>query len=212
VTKASERFARLVAAHLVNVQVISDSVIMLPVQHVVCGLKFERSSTKDTYYVWEMVVPLFSPMMPNLSLNFSERVSFDGHAPTTVLLAGDLAESARQIATKFDAKYRVRLQRLRDVDEFLQEFEPRDFKRPNMLLEFAIAHALIGDEDGARVRLIGILESRIESPILAAVQAIAGRVIAAIDVGHEAVEGMVTSFEVQNVAVHFPGLRTTAEW
>jgi hypothetical protein len=206
-TKLSDKLAKAMAQTQEHAQSIHDLIILSPTERIVRGYCFERSSEKDVFYLWKLVVPLYCPTMQNLTLNYSERVSFDELGPLSVKVSGDYVALAQSLMGKLIDKYGVELEELSSIHCFLQKFEhDRESVRPNILLDHAIAHCLIDDQDGARTRLKKILSSQSKSPILPRVQEIAKHVLGTLDEGSLALAEFVKGLEQQNIAVHFPGL------
>lgn len=206
-TRSSERFANSVASVLTGVQVISDMVVLPPTRHIVRGMPFERTPAKDCYYTWKLVVPLFSPIMKNLSLNYSQRVDIRG-APGPIYIGGECKELARDVAEAFHLIVEDQKERGSDVQEFLRIADEMGEIRSNMRLEIAIACGIIGDFNEARGRLHKIMSLESASPILPRVQEIAREILVAIDLQNGAFAQLVQTWEYRNIQAHFPGLMT----
>lgn len=204
-TKLSGRFARSVASHLDSVQVISDLIILVPTRHLVRGLTFERTLVKNDYYVWKLLVPLFSPLMVNLSLNYSDRINV-ADATGPIYINPENKALVHDAAELFRTTFEPRVGPERDLPEFLRMVDDMKISRSNMMLEAAIAHGINGNFDEACRRLEVIMSLTITSAILPRVQEIAREVRVAIDLQDESFSRLVQTWEQRNTQVHFPGL------
>jgi hypothetical protein len=206
-TKTSERFANSVASLIAGVQVISDQIVLTPTRHIFRGLSFERTPAKNYYYLWKLVVPLFSPIMENLSLNYSERIDITG-ASGPIFIGGECAELVHDVVKAFHSIVEDRIARDREVQKFLRFANEMGEIRSNMMLETAIGYGIIGDFDEARRRLHKILSLKSASPILPQVQETARQIVMAIDSRNESFAHLVQMWERRNIHTHFPGLLT----
>lgn len=101
--------------------------------------------------------------------------------------------------------------------DFLRAFEAdADHRRPNIVLELAMAYCLDGRFDIGRSKLHAILASADSTPLLPAVQEYARMVLCAIDSGEVAFTKLIAEFEQQNLDKCFPGVTRTnilsVEW
>ena len=203
-TKVSERFANSVANLVEGVQVISDMVILSPASHLVRGILFERTPNKNCYYLWKLVVPLFSPLMPNLSLNYSQRLDIGGGGVITI--DGKCPELAENVKNKFYSIFENRTGPEREIEEFLQMVGEMGKIRSNMMLETAIAYGINGNFEEACRRLEDVLSLHITSPTISKVQEIAKEVLVAIRQKNDSFAYLVKKWECRNIQSHFPGL------
>jgi hypothetical protein len=206
-TRNSDRFVNSVAAFIAGTQIISEMVVLTPTRHLVCGLSFERTPTKDYYYLWKLVVPLFSPMMENISLNYSHRIDIRG-ARGPFYIGGDCQDLARDVASTFHAIFEKGMTRGYGVPELIKIAEEMGKVRSNMMLEVAIAYGIIGNFNEARRRLEKILALNFASPILPRVKEIAAEILVAIDLRNGTFAHLVQTWEERNIQIHFPGLLT----
>jgi hypothetical protein len=182
-------------------------IVSTPTRHIVRGLSFERTPTKNYYYLWKLVVPLFSPIMENLSLNYSHRVDMSG-ASGPILIAGESKDLAHEVAKIFYSALEDRTGRDSEIQGFLQIADRMGEIRSNMVLETAIAFGIIGNFEEARRRLHKILMLKTASPILPQVQEVAKEVLVAIDLQNGSFAHLVQKWEHRNIQTHFPGLLT----
>jgi hypothetical protein len=52
-----------------NGEAIKNMVVLSPTEFIVRGFLFERTTTKNAYYLWRLIVPLFAPVMSGVVLN-----------------------------------------------------------------------------------------------------------------------------------------------
>lgn len=206
-TRNSERFANSVARFITGAQVISDLIVLTPTRHIVRGVTFERTPVKNCYYLWKLVVPLFSPVMENLSLNYSQRVEVKG-ASGPILIGGVNDELAQNVAEVFRSIVGDRTTRDNDVQEFLQIVDGMGEIRSNMILDTAIGYGIVGSFNEAHSRLHKILSLRSASPILPRVQELAREILEAIELQNGEFARLVEAWECRNIQAHFPGLLT----
>ncbi len=201
------KFAISVAQVVDGTEGIRGKVIVRPTRHLVRGFLFEKTTVKGVFYMWRMVVPLFSPAMSNISLNYSDRISFDGRGDAKVAIGSDSAATIREIIDPILHENIPYLGKMFDPDAFLREFEPKgDFFRPNIALDFAIANCLAGNKKSGRTRLSQILALPDNSPIIPQIQADAKNLLDALASGDSAFADLVSKYEDENVTTHFQGI------
>src|SRR5258706_9085267 len=204
-TTASMRLLRLVSSRFPETEVAGKAVVLRPTEHIVRGITLERTVRKGEFYLWSIIVPLFAPIMRSMTLNYSERV-LTTDAPGGLVQVGAL-KSSDMIAEILSASELIRLHEISSPHQFLRVFEPRGhLNRPNIALEFAVAHCIAGNVDVGRKVLNDVLNWAHPTPILSEVQSKAKLVLDAIADGRGALAALVSSFEQANVNAHFPGL------
>jgi hypothetical protein len=64
--------------NLDGVQIIGSGFYFTPTKYVMRGYCIDRTSTKDEYYLWEFISPLFSPLLTGsgIRLSYSRRLQF----------------------------------------------------------------------------------------------------------------------------------------
>jgi hypothetical protein len=216
-TKISKLFVQEIAARLENVEVINDMVIISPTRHIARGFLLEQTPVKDRFYFWAMVIPLFSPTMKGLSLNYSNRVSFGYLGKIPILIEGDRTPIVNMVIDAILPGILQSLSRIAEPKDFLNEFEDRGYERENIILEFAIAHILSGDVAKGKKLLTDILTRpapeyhvpRVQEAwraTLFASQEEAHKVLDAVDHGIESFDEMVSTIEQHNIQNHFSGM------
>jgi hypothetical protein len=210
-TKASAKFAQKIAAKLANIERIGDILIIRPTTHIVRGFLFERTPSKNDFYLWALISPLFCPSMKNLSLNYSHRIHLKATSPAKVSI-NCAEEIISDLCATLEQEHVPYLSSISTPGEFLHELEPKlSNHRDNMDLDFAMAHCIAGDFETGKVLLEKLLVSTSTSPILPRVQASARSILASLEGNHAEFWALVDLFERENVRLHFPGLTRQLE-
>lgn len=188
-------------------ELIRDLIILRPTEHVVRGFFFDRTSQKNVFYVYRLVVPLFSPTMPNLSLNYSERITLDGKNPMVIELDNNNPELETRLLVKLEEERKNSLEPLCSVESFIAYCKHISFDRVNMKLELAIAYCLVGDFGVAKQMLTEIISTPLPSHIFYQEVVNCARIILeAVGQGGEQVIRCVEIYENKNTEVLFPKL------
>ena len=204
-TKASAKFAQKLALKMKSVEQINDLLIISPTRHIVRGILFERTPIKTDFYVWALIVPLFCPSMPAISLNYSYRIPAVNGSPLMVNIncSDDLLLN---ICNELETQMK-NLCLIADPLVFIQQIEPKaNTNRVNVKLDFAIAHCLAGDCAAGKALMWEIIESQSKSPILPRVQETTKQVLSSLESSHETFLALIASFETVNLKLHFPRL------
>ena len=202
--------AKEIVKNLHATEQIGHLVVLRPTNHVIRGFLIERTTTKDQFYLWAMVVPLFTPEMTNVSLNYSHRISHVSWTTDRLTVPINCNNLAKQVAQILEENYMKHLAEIESPNDFLFEFESKgDFQRPNIALDFALAQCLSGNVKVGLQKLEDIFVSESDAVILPKVKQIAKRVMNALHVGEHAFNELITEFEDDNVKRHFNGLSRT---
>ncbi len=179
-----------------------NCVIVRPTKHIVRGFLFERTAYKDCYYVWELIVPLFSPT-ETISLNYSNRVTWSqGHGQILRLSETPQRQISSEELAIFERRISGSLSKISTAVDFLRRF-PLEDTRPNIIFEHAVAHWLIGDLAAAR-KTIEILEkSSTRDRQLVARFPFSEEIIAALKNSEDA-QSSIKGIEEENVKRKFP--------
>ena len=94
------KFSNYVCDHLTDFELIQDLILMQPTEHIVRGFSFDRTSTKDCYYILRIIVPLFSPVTTGVSLNYSDRISMDGKGDSLVKIQKNECDDREKLLGK----------------------------------------------------------------------------------------------------------------
>jgi hypothetical protein len=64
---------QLIQRRLKGTQLCKDVLVVLPTEHILRGFLFERTLSKDMYYLWRAITPLYKPANP-VFLTYSKRL------------------------------------------------------------------------------------------------------------------------------------------
>jgi hypothetical protein len=208
------KFARVVCDRLTDFELIQDLLLMRPTEHIVRGFIFERSSAKDHFYLLRLISPLFSPVTPNLSLNYSDRISLDGRTVAHLHVQGEKCGELEKILQVLDFKQVPVLRSVTGPEGFIRYCSELTISRVNMKLELAIAHCLVEDTSAGKALMTEVFsETRGEEhPFFVEVREQTQRVFDALEAGHHEFHSLIREFENQNVRRHFPGLTQESCW
>ena len=135
---------QLIQRRLKGTQLCKDVLVVLPTQHILRGFLFERTLSKDMYYLWRVVTPLYKPANP-VFLTYSKRLSKGGYLRLT---REALDETAERIASIMSPGHLSYLRRVRGPKEFLKHV---GWMAGNTMLNFrvdlALTHYLLGNVD-----------------------------------------------------------------
>jgi len=134
---------RLIQRRLKGTQLCKDVLVVLPTEHILRGFAFERTLSKDMYYLWRVITPLYMPANL-LFLDYSDRIS-KGYLRLT---REGLNETAERIASIMSPGHLSYLRRVRGPKEFLKHV---GWMAGNTMLNFrvdlALTHYLLGNVD-----------------------------------------------------------------
>ena len=134
---------QLIQRRLKGTQLCKDVLVVLPTEHILRGFLFERTLSKDMYYLWRVITPLYMPANP-LFLDYSDRIS-KGYLRLT---REGLDETAEHIASIMSPGHLSYLRRVRGPKEFLKHV---GWMAGNTMLNFrvdlALTHYLLGNVD-----------------------------------------------------------------
>ena len=134
---------QLIQRRLKGTQLCKDVLVVLPTEHILRGFLFERTLSKDMYYLWRVITPLYRPANP-VFLTYSDRIS-KGYLRLT---REGLDETAERIASIMSPGHLSYLRRVRGPKEFLKHV---GWMAGNTMLNFrvdlALTHYLLGNVD-----------------------------------------------------------------
>src|SRR5882757_6168300 len=135
---------RLIQRRLKGTQLCKDVLVVLPTEHILRGFLFERTLSKDMYYLWRVITPLYMPANP-IFLDYSKRLPKSRYFPLT---RETLDETAAHIASIMSPGHLSYLRRVRGPKEFLKHV---GWMAGNTMLDFrvdlALTHYLLGTVD-----------------------------------------------------------------
>ena len=135
---------RLIQRRLKGTQLCKDVLVVLPTEHILRGFLFERTLSKDMYYLWRVITPLYKPANP-VFLTYSKRMSKSRYFRLT---QEGLDETAERIASIMSPGHLSYLRRVRGPKEFLKHV---GWMAGNTMLNFrvdlALTHYLLGNVD-----------------------------------------------------------------
>jgi hypothetical protein len=134
---------QLIQRRLKGTQLCKNVLVVLPTEHILRGFLFERTLSKDMYYLWRVITPLYKPANP-VFLTYSDRIS-KGYLRLT---REGLDETAERIASIMSPGHLSYLRRVRGPKEFLKHV---GWMAGNTMLNFrvdlALTHYLLGNVD-----------------------------------------------------------------
>ena len=135
---------QLIQRRLKGTQLCKNVLVVLPTEHILRGFAFERTLSKDMYYLWRVITPLYMPANL-LFLDYSKRISKGGYLRLT---REGLDETAERIASIMSPGHLSYLRRVRGPKEFLKHV---GWMAGNTMLNFrvdlALTHYLLGNVD-----------------------------------------------------------------
>jgi hypothetical protein len=135
---------QLIQRRLKGTQLCKDVLVVLPTEHILRGFAFERTLSKDMYYLWRVITPLYMPANL-LFLDYSKRISKGGYLRLT---REGLEKTAERIASIMSPGHLSYLRRVRGPEEFLKHV---GWMAGNTMLNFrvdlALTHYLLGNVD-----------------------------------------------------------------
>ena len=133
---------QLIQRHLKATQLCQDILVVLPTEHVLRGFVFERTSEKEMYYLWRVVMPLYRPAN-TIILNYSERISRGGKFRLT---RSGLKETAERIAAIISPGHLSYLRKVRGPKEFLKHVNwMAGNTTANFNIDLALTHYMLGN-------------------------------------------------------------------
>jgi hypothetical protein len=173
--------------------------------HIVRGFLFERTSKSEVFYVWRMVVPMFNKLQ-SMTLNYSQRLTFgEKHDARVHISEGEYIHVGAMLEERMKAEFDSYLSRLQTPSDFLDllPFESSDKKRPNVVLDYAIAFCLADRERLGRSLLLQLAELQADTEMAKIVQTYAKRWLEVVDV-RAAFDELVSKHEQENIETYFP--------
>jgi hypothetical protein len=135
---------QLIQRRLKGTQLCKNVLVVLPTEHILRGFMFERTLSKDMYYLWRVITPLYMPANP-VFLDYSKRLSKSRYFRLT---RETLDETAEHIASIMSPGHLSYLRRVRGPKEFLKHV---GWMAGNTMLNFrvdlALTHYLLGNVD-----------------------------------------------------------------
>jgi hypothetical protein len=152
---------QLIQRRLKGTQLCKDVLVVLPTEHILRGFVFERTLSKDMYYPWRVITPLYKPANA-VFLTYSDRIS-KGYLR---LAREGLDETAERIASIMSPGHLSYLRRVRGPKEFLKHV---GWMAGNTMLNFrvdlALTHYLLGNVDQCIKILEGLALEELAAPI-----------------------------------------------
>lgn len=206
-TRALNKFVKSIADRIANAEAVRNMVILTPTDFIVRGFLFERRPVKNSYYIWRLIMPLFSPVMPSISLNYSDRISLDGRTQAYIRIDEAADELSRAIAEQMICEQIPKLDKINSVQVFLSAFEASGLDwRPNTKLELAFARLLCGDLEGGEKMINEILRLPPDSPVIPIVQEEARRLVEALRQGPASLVELASQIKKRNCSAFFPNI------
>ena len=135
---------RLIQRRLKGTQLCKDVLVVLPTEHILRGFLFDRTLSKDMYYLWRVITPLYKPANP-VFLTYSKRISKGGYLRLT---REGLDETAERIASIMSPGHLSYLRRVRGPKEFLKHVGWMAGNTGlNFRVDLALTHYLLGNVD-----------------------------------------------------------------
>jgi hypothetical protein len=107
---------RLVQSTLKGTWLCKDVLVVLPTEHLLRGFVFERTTEKEIYYLWRVIMPLYRPVN-SVILNYSKRISING-GKIRITRQG-LKQDSERIAALIGSGHLRYLRRVKGPKEFL---------------------------------------------------------------------------------------------
>jgi hypothetical protein len=133
---------QLIQRRLKGTQLCKDVLVVLPTEHILRGFAFERTLSKDMYYLWRVITPLYKPANP-VFLTYSKRLSKSRYFRLTRETVDETAEHIASIMSPGHLGY---LRRVRGPKEFLKHVGWMG-GNTNFKVDLALTHYLLGNVD-----------------------------------------------------------------
>jgi hypothetical protein len=133
---------QLIQRRLKGTQLCKDVLVVLPTEHILRGFLFERTLSKDMYYLWRVITPLYKPANP-VFLTYSKRLSKSRYFRLT---RETLDETAEHIASIMSPGHLGYLRRVRGPKEFLKHVGWMA-GNTSFRVDLALTHYLLGNVD-----------------------------------------------------------------
>jgi hypothetical protein len=206
-TRLFNKFAESIAGRIKSVEVVKNMIILLPTEFIVRGFLFERTSVKNAYYLWRLIVPLFSPVLQGVALNYSKRISLDGRTQAYIRIDDVNDGVLQEMAETLIFEQVPNLSEIDSIQDFLSEFKDSGLDwRPNTKLDMAFARLLCGELERGEQVIGEILQLSLDSPIVPLVQAEAKRLLEASRQGPYALQQLADEIREKNASALFPGI------
>jgi hypothetical protein len=135
---------RLIQSRLKGTRLCKDVLVVLPTEHLLRGFVFERTLSKEMYYLWRVVTPLYRPANP-VYLTYSKSISNGQYVRLT---RQGLDQTAKHIAAIMSPGHLSYLRRVRGPKEFLKHVSWMTGNTTiNFNVDLALTHYLLGKVD-----------------------------------------------------------------
>jgi hypothetical protein len=135
---------RLIQRRLKGTQLCKDVLVVIPTEHILRGFLFDRTLSKDMYYLWRVITPLYMPANP-IFLDYSKRMSKGRYFRLT---RETLDETAEHVASIMSPGHLSYLRRVRGPKEFLKHVGWMAGNTGlNFRVDLALTHYLLGNVD-----------------------------------------------------------------
>lgn len=133
---------RLVQGNLKGTCLCGDILVVLPTEHLLRGFVFERTTEKEMYYLWRVVMPLYLPAN-TIILNYSKRIS---KGDKFRLTRSGLDQAAEHIAAVMSPGHLSYLRKVRGPKEFLKHVSwMAGNTTVNFNMDLALTHYMLGN-------------------------------------------------------------------
>jgi len=133
---------RLIQRKLRGTQLCKDVLVVLPTEHILRGFLFERTTVKEMYYLWRVIMPLYLPTN-TIILDYSKRIS-DGEP--VHLTRSKLSEAAERIAASMSPGHLSYLRKVKGPKEFLEHVNwMAGNTMVNFRMDLALTHYMVGN-------------------------------------------------------------------
>ena len=203
-----QKFLKLLSEKLECTQVIDNTILIFPTSAIARGVRLERTSQKNVYYIWRFVFPLYCPLIKVIPLTYSKRFSLDGEGDTVIAIDGDLNVLAEMISRKLKGHfdYREILARV-DVEDFFQICRPsREFLSPVRALTLSMSDYIVGEVARARQLLLNLLAQEKPFFYLEEATELASRMVIWFDSDRSAMDLYIELCKQKNIELFFSGL------
>jgi hypothetical protein len=148
--------------------------------------------------------------MPHLSLNYSGRISVEGRDDYLVKIQKNECAEREEILEMLKLEHVPFLRNISKVEDFIRYFSGINMSRPNVKLEFAVAHCMVENFSRGKSLLFEVIDVinslRREEPFFLSVRKQAQRVLDAVEAGGSELYSLIQEFENENVQKNFPHL------
>ena len=205
---ASSKLAKLLSSDLPGSVSSKNIVLFTHPHHLAHGLLLEKTAYAQSFYVWELIVPLLNPMR-SLSLNYSHRISpsLDEKFLLTVVQGQETIASSA-ILNSFRSQASLKYSNDIHLNEFLGKFPIQTSeKRLNIILDYAVAQCFEGEVERGMELLRSVRTSHNQNDFEKTVSEQAAIYLDALASGDSReFLRLITHNEEDNIRRHFPEL------